>query len=339
MSPNSNLPADVLIVRLGAIGDVVNALTVAAALKGAALPPRIGWVVHELAAPLVRNNPLVDRVHLWSKGAGLAGLRGALREVRKVRYGLAIDLQRIAKSAAFARLSGAPRVLGWDRARAKEGAWLLVRERIAKGASGTHMVDHYADFARHLGLVACSPRGVLPVDSAGRARWAAEAQSWRGQPVVLNLGASKPANRWPAERFGAVAAALVAAGYQPLLTGGRADREAADVAKRTAGPEVVDLVGATSLPELAALLAVTPLFVGNDTGPMHMAVAMGARVLALFGPADPRRTGPFEEPGGARHRVLQHLDTDAGPSAWRVARTERLEVEEVLAAALALLRE
>lgn len=340
------LPDEVLIVRLGAIGDVVNALTLAAALKAAPEPPRIAWAVHELSAPLLRDHPLVDQVILWPKSDGLRGFRAALHEARGLHFGLAIDLQRIAKSALFARLSGAPRVLGWDRGRAKEGAWLLARERVAPGDPSAHMVAHYADFARHLGLEPKSPRGVLAISDADRERWQHASKSWVGPPVVINLGASKLPNRWPAERFGAVAAALYAAGYQPILTGGPDDRSAAEVALRAAGPgvagKVVDLVGATSLPELAALLAITPLFIGCDTGPMHMAVAAGARVLALFGPANPRRTGPYEEPentGAPRHRVLQHLPAGEALDAWRGAQMESVVADEVVASALELLRE
>ncbi|MDF1799106.1 MAG: glycosyltransferase family 9 protein [Planctomycetota bacterium] len=340
-----SLPPKVLIVRLGAIGDVVNALTLAKALKDLPQPPHIGWVVHDLARPLVEDNPLVDRVHVWSRGSGLAGYRGLIRELRSAGYGLAVDLQRLAKSALVARRSGAQRVLGWDRARSKEGAWLLVKERIQPGDPQDHMVRHYGAFAAHLGAQPTGPRGVLHPGREAEA-WAAELLQGTGAaPVVLNLGASKLPNRWPAERFGELAAGLAADGLPVVLAGGPADREAAatalEVATASAGPgsaPIQDLAGATSLRQLAALLDRAALFVGCDTGPMHMAVAMGCRVVALFGPANPRRTGPF--PGDAAgQRILQHLPDAAshGGKPWRAARTDAITTQEVLAAARDLL--
>ena len=337
-----SLPSKVLIVRLGAIGDVVNALTLAKALKALPEPPHIGWVVHDLARPLVEDNPLVDRVHVWSRGSGLAGFRALTAELRAEGYGLAVDLQRLAKSALVARRSGAPRVLGWDRARSKEGSWLLVKERLAAGDPHDHMVRHYGAFATHLGAEPTDPRGVLRPGHEAEA-WAAELLAGTA-PVVINLGASKVPNRWPAERFGEVAAALAAEGHPVVLAGGPADREAATTALElaTAGAtpgsaEIRNLAGATSLPQLAALLSRAALFVGCDTGPMHMAVAMGCPVVVLFGPANPRRTGPF--PGDAPgQRILQHLPVDGvGDQPWRAARTDSITTQEVLAAARDLL--
>src|SRR5262245_42388752 len=120
-------PARVLAVRTGAIGDVVNALTFAVALKEARLDLFLGWVVHPLAAPLVEGHPCVDRVHVWKRDGGTGELLRLVRELRAERYDLAVDLQRIQKSALVARFSGAARVLGYDRRRAKELSWLWTK--------------------------------------------------------------------------------------------------------------------------------------------------------------------------------------------------------------------
>ncbi len=301
-------PSRVLVVRLGAIGDVTNALVFASALKERAPRTTIGWVVHELARPLVDGHPAVERVHLWPRRGGLAGFRRALAEVRAARYELAVDLQRIAKSALFARLSGAPRVLGYDRARTKELSWLWTSERVAPGDGGAHMVEQYLDAAEHVLGARPLARRELPRDEAAE-RWAdALVAELGGAPILVNLGATKPANRWPPERFGALAAALAAEHGVPVgLTGGPDDRAAADAALGAlralglGGASVRDLVGATSLPQLVALERRARLFVGCDTGPMHVAAAVGTRAVALFGPADPRRTGPY----GAGHVVVR----------------------------------
>jgi ADP-heptose:LPS heptosyltransferase len=294
------LPEKLLVVRLGAIGDVVNALVFATAVKDASPRTHIGWAVHPLARPLVDDHPSVDRVHVWPRGAGVSGFRALVREVRAEGYGLAVDLQRLAKSAALARLSGAPRVLGYDRARAKELSWLLTRERIAPGHARAHMVSQYLEFAAHLGLPAAA-RHVLPADPVADAWAAARVAAWGTAPLVVHVGASKPENRWAPERHGELAAALADEHGGPVvLTGGPADRPDAARA-RAACPAAHDLAGATDLRQLAALCARARLFVGCDTGPMHLAAAAGCPVVALFGPADPLRTGPF----GARARVVR----------------------------------
>jgi len=301
LPPAPAVPARVLAVRLGAIGDVTNALVFATALKEARPDVHVGWAVHPLARPLVEGHPSVDRVHLWRRGGGLSGFARLVREIRAERYDVAVDLQRIQKSAWLARLAGAPRVLGYDRARTKELAWLLTRERLDARGTTRHMVEHYLEFARHLGAPARAPRHLLPADAEAET-WAAHLVEELGAaPVVVNLGASKPANRWAPERFGALARALSEDGRAVCFTGGPDDRPAAERARAAAGAGPRDLVGHTSLPQLVALLRRARLFVGCDTGPMHLAAAVRTPVIALFGPADPARTGPF----GPAHLVLR----------------------------------
>lgn len=286
-------------VRLGAIGDVVNALVFATAIKDASPGTEIGWVVHPLARPLVEGHPSVDRVHVWHKGAGLGEFLHVVRELRRTRYDLAVDLQRIAKSALVARLSGAPRVLGYDRARAKELSWLLTKERIPAGDLATHMVEHYLEFARHLGIADARARHVLPTVPEAE-QWADDLVRELGAaPILVNLGATKPANRWKGERFGELAVALAKEHGAPVCyTGSEADRavEAQARAVSDGTPGVRSLVGESDLSQLVSLSRRARLFVGCDTGPMHIAVACGTPALVLFGPADPRRTGPYAQP-------------------------------------------
>ena len=298
------LPRKVLVVRLGAIGDVVNALVFAEALKAADPSVELGWAVHDLAAPLVRDHPAVDRVHLWPRGAGLGGVAGVVREVRAEGYELAVDLQRLAKSALLARLSGARRVLGFDAARAKEHSSWLTKERLVPGDPGAHMVEQYLEFARHLGLVGATVRRRLPMNPDAEA-WAEDyVASLRDAPVVISLGASKPANRWLPERFGMLAAVLSETTRAPVvLTGGPGEVGVAELAESAVGSAggVRNLVGETDLLQLSSLLSRARLFIGCDSGPMHMAAAHGVGVVALFGPADPRRTGPY----GDGHRIVR----------------------------------
>jgi len=331
------LSPKVLVVRLGAIGDVVNALVFATALKEAQPAIELGWVVHDLALPLVEGHPAVDRVHLWRRGGGWQGLRRLVGDIRRERYGLAVDLQRIFKSAFLARLSGAPRVLGYDRARTKEASWLWTSERIPAGDPKAHMVEQYLEVVRHLGVAHPRARHALPPDPEAAA-WARELVDQLGSaPIVMTLGATKPANRWEPERFGQLAVLLRQQVEAPVcLVGGLADREAGERASKViAGePGVRSLVGRTSLRQLIALCREARLFVGCDTGPMHLAAATGTPVVALFGPADPRRTGPW----GNEHRVVR-VPPPCAPcnrklcNQPRHACMEDITVELVLAAA------
>lgn len=306
------LPGDLLVVRTGAIGDVVNALVFAGAVRELSPSTRIGWVVHPLSAPLLESHPWIDRVHLWRKQGGLGELRRVARELRAVGYPLAIDLQRIQKSALLAKLSGARRRIGFDRARTKELAWLWSTERLAPGPDHEHMLERYAAAARHLGWSG-EPRRELPRDPLADA-WAAERLAECAEPpTLLNLGASKPANRWDPERWGELARRLADDG-PVAFTGGPGDREAADRALAAAGgAPVLDWVGASSLLQLIALCRVARRMVTCDTGPMHIAAAVGLPVTALFGPADPRRTGPWgNDREGRPHRVLTAAGGDMG---------------------------
>jgi ADP-heptose:LPS heptosyltransferase len=316
-------------VRLGAIGDVVNALTLAAALKRRDPGIHLGWLIHPLAEPLVQGNPCVDRVHRLPRKGMLGALPALRRELRHEPYDLVIDLQRLLKSSILARLSGAQRVLGYDRSRSKEGAWLLYKERIPAGPARAHMVDQYAEFARYLG---CSGPAVHPLPAPGTAA-IQRANEWLGPlgdvpPVVVHIGASKPENRWAPERYAELVGELLDSGSRGVvLTGGPGDRaDAGPTRERWGGhARFVDVLGETDLPELMAVFSRCRVFIGCDTGPMHLAAALGLPVVALFGPADPLRTGPY----GPRHRVVRTPPANPG-TPLPPARMESVPVRDVL---------
>ncbi len=310
-SINPAIPQRVLIIRLGAIGDVVNALTLAAAIKRQYPSVHVGWLTHPLAEPLLQGNPSVDTVHRLPRKGMLRALPALRRELKEQRYGLVIDLQRMLKSAVLARLSGAARVLGYDRGRCKEGAWLLYGEHIPSGPPRRHMVDQYGEFACFLGCSGPVTHPLPPIPTELQMR----AVDWLSDlgtgPVVVHIGASKPENRWAPERYADLIEGLLEkcqAGV--VLTGGPGDeQDAAPTRDRLAGnPRFVDLLGQTSLPELMAVFSKCGLFVGCDTGPMHLASAVGLPVIALFGPADPLRTGPY----GPQHRVIRQPPAPSG---------------------------
>jgi heptosyltransferase-1 len=272
-------------VKLGALGDVINTLPLAVNLKEQ-LDAEIWWLVEPLSRPLVEQHPAVDRVVVFDKRDWRASVRAVRRELGQSEFDIVLDLQRIWKSGLLALLAPAQRRIGFDRPRCKELTWLLPFERIATGATDRHMLTQYADFARHLGLD----------DFKVEWRIGLSGRLPAGLPanyVALNIGATKPANRWTSVGFAELAGLIKqACGLDCVLTGGPEDRELG-AAIASLNPQVIDLSGRTTLDELKETLAAAAAVVSCDTGPMHLAVALGRPVVALFGPADERRTGPY----------------------------------------------
>ncbi len=296
------IPRRILIVKLGSIGDVVNTLPLVNALRDGLPGPEIAWVIEPKSFPIVEGQRSVDRFIVHRRGGGRRAARAALGEIREFRPGLVIDLQRILRSSFFTRLSGCRLRLGFDRKRAKEFSWLFTNLKIPPADPGRPMALQYLEFAGFLGLEAGPARFDLPVGEKERAE--ARKLLPEGFPekgfVVLNVGAAKPANRWPAPRWAELAQLILNRGEEAVvLTGGGEDRDRGrEIAARASGGErLFDSTGKTSLKQLAGILSLARAAVSGDSGPMHIASALGTRTVGIFGPADPNRTGP-----------LNHLD-------------------------------
>lgn len=277
---------DILLVKLGALGDVINALPLAVRLKRQ-LDARIHWLVAPLSFPLISGHPSVDRAILFDIKNEKTSWPGVLRRLRRQRFDIVLDLQRILKSGLISLVADAGRRIGFDRQRCKEMTWLLPLERIPPADPNRHMVLQYLEFADYLGI---SATGISwGIRSAGLS-----AHTLPKQFVVLNIGATKPANRWPAEEFSGLAELLHLLHHMPcVLTGGPEDAPMAHRIQSSFGEGIINLVGKTSLPELVDVINAAVAVVTCDTGPMHLASALGKPVVALFGPSDHRRTGPY----------------------------------------------
>ena len=277
---------DILIVKLGALGDVVNTLPLVIRLKEH-FSARIHWIVEPLSFPLVSRHPQVDRTILLDRSALRKSLPRVISQIREQRFGMVLDLQRIAKSALLTMAASADRRLGFDARRCKEITWLMPFERIAPSDPGRHMVEQYLDFARHLGVNALPVEWNIPEGDP-------LPEELPGIYLVLNIGATKPANRWSAEGFARLAGLVAKVYGMPcVLTGSGQDVIMARRIASLAGDHVIDLTGRTTIPQLIRVLSGAAAVVSCDTGPMHLAVALGKEVVALFGPADPGRTGPY----------------------------------------------
>ncbi len=275
----------ILIVKLGAMGDVINTLPAVIRLKQH-FHADIHWLVAPLSLPLIMDHPAVDRTIVFNRNERKSVLK-TFKALRMQRYDLTIDFQRTLKSGLFCMASRTGQRLGFDKKRCKELTWLFPFTRISPGDPKKHMLDQYLDFCDHLNVPDSSVEWQIPVHPFSRI-------PLPHPYVVLNIGATKKANLWATEKF-AVLAGLIREkmGMTPVLTGGPEDVGRGGMVETHAGGGLINLTGKTTLRELTGLLAHAHSVVSCDTGPMHLSVALGTPTVALFGPSTPRRTGPY----------------------------------------------
>lgn len=280
----------VLIVLPGALGDVIRALPLAGRLRRA--QATIGWVVEPLSVPLLAQHPWIDHVHRFERARGLAGFLAVAREVRATGYDVALDLGRSAKSALFAVASGARRRIGFARADTREGAWLAATEHVAAQGVERSKLEQFLAFAEPLGVRDDAIAfGLAP--TAEEVRAAAALVGDAAAPLVAAcIGSSCPSRRWWPERTAAVLDALHAHGDAVVL-GATADVAFADAVVAHARRPVRNLAGRTTLRELLAILARARLAFGPDSGALHLAAALGVRVVSLWGATSALRSAPF----------------------------------------------
>ena len=283
-----------LIVKPSSLGDIVHGLVAAEAIRTRLPGVRIDWVVRELFAPVVKACPTVDRVYVFERRGGLRGFRRLIREIRETRYDVVLDMQGLARSALIARLAKADRRIG--RADAREGASWLVSESAPLPPPPSHAVDKLLAFLGPLGIADRSPG--IP-DFPGLALPAGATDLPAGRAIVLFPDSRRPEKEWPYFRE-LTATLLDRLPSAPVVWAGQSRLE-----PDPAWPpdRFVNLCGKTSLPEAIALIRHAALCVCNDSGPMHIAAAVGTPVVALFGPTDPRLYGPYPL-SRPTHRVL-----------------------------------
>ena len=345
----------VLVVRLGAMGDVIHGIPAIAALRRERPNLQIGWLVEErwaellCAHPLERLQPrselkpLVDWVHLsnfkdWRKrlssGATWHDMRTCMREVRAMHYDIAVDLQGAIRSAMATRLSGAKTRIG--SAEPREGPARLFYTRSVT-PKGEHVIEHGLSLASAVAgdNLAYEPP-VFPRDPATEA-WADRFHSSiGGKPLaIVNPGAGWGAKCWPVESYGALAKALAERGMTVLVNHGPEEEPLAQGVRDASGESAHPIK--CSVGELIAITRRASLFVGGDTGPMHLAAALGVTVVALFGPTRPERNGPY----ATRSVVLRSRDSLDNSSHTQTPDEglQSIEPQQVIAAADELMRE
>jgi len=335
-------------VRLGAIGDVVRTLPAASALRAAFAGSHLAWLVEPAAQSALEGQPWVDEILVFprdeieasARRGRLVAATGAtlrfLRALRRRRFDLVLDFHSILKTGAFSLASGAATRVAYAPPFGREGAWLFANERVRPAARKLSRFDRNRALVDAVAPYAPAAERPFRVDAAARARMAAAPAAVALQP---GTSAGTPHKRWPADRYATLARALHArAGAGSIVLFGPTPGERAlaeSIVAASAG--AASLAPETrSLGELAALLERARLYVGSDTGPMHVASLVGTPVVQILGPTDPIENAPW---------VATPSRTVRTPVACSPCRRgcaaapcmQRVGVEAVVEAALALL--
>jgi lipopolysaccharide heptosyltransferase I len=327
-------PRRLLIVRLSALGDVIHVLPALDALRRALPEAHIAWLVEDRAATLLAGHPQLDRVHVLPRARlaatlfrerrplaaaeGLAAFFGALR---RERFDTAIDFQGNLRSGLATLLSGARRRVGFGRGFAKEGSHLLTNVHVAGFSRRSHKVERNLALVAALGIDTAGARARIAVPPDARARAAAFlAPLGPGPFVAIHPGVSKfgAFKQWAPERYAEVARALAARrAARAVVTWGPGERELAlrvvslSEGAAALGPETASLLDLAALFERCAAVA------GCDTGPVHLAAALGVEVIGLYGPKDPRIYGPWvASRGGPAEVIWKHVHCSPCTLRW-----------------------
>jgi ADP-heptose:LPS heptosyltransferase len=295
----------ILIVLLGAIGDVVRAMPLAMRLRHGFPAATLAWAVEPTAAPLLDGHPAIDEVLIFRRDLGPRAFLSFLRDVRRGAFDLVLDLQRHLKSGVVSFASGAPRRIGFHRVNTKEGNWVFNTECISPQRHWSSKLRQYLAFADRLELVEGPIEFGLALTQSEEARVDTLLAPVRRPFVAAFVGSSWPSRWWFADRTAAVLSALAArSGLGAVLLGapGPETSFAAEVA--AAVPGAANLAGKTTLRDLVGILGRARVSFGPDCGPMHVAAAVGTPVVSLWGATSPERSAPH---GAADLAVVGHV--------------------------------
>ncbi len=340
---------NILIVKLSAIGDVIHTLPSLSAIRRLYPQAHITWVVEQAASDLVMNHPLLDRTLVLSRKSWMADIRNGrihsarqgfstfIAELRSRSYDLVIDFHGLLKSALVVLFSSGKRKLGYDSWQELSG--LFYNEKIPEDLN-KHAVERYLDFTRYLGAADDVPEFVLPplTDEREKQLSALLAQHHLKDKkfIAVSPVALWDTKLWDDGKFAVLADTMASKWGLPIVFTGGQPKPLDAIILRMKVP-AINLGGQTSLTQAARLYKKALTVVTTDSGPMHLAAAVGTPVVALFGPTDPRRTGPY----GTGHEIVR-TGIDCSPCFSKKCRTcqcmKDISPQQVLAAVERILK-
>ncbi|QYJ93694.1 glycosyltransferase family 9 protein [Shewanella spartinae] len=292
MSLNLQTAHSLCLLRLSAIGDVCHAVAMVQAIQRQYPDLKITWVIGKVEYLLLKHLPDVEFV-IFDKSQGWRSYVNLRKALKGRRFDLLLHMQ-VALRATIASLVISAKVrLGFDRARAKEGQWLVTNRRV-EPLSTPHVLEGFMGFAKAVGVTDLKPKWEIPVPAADT-EFARQLIPDGDKTLVICAAASKAERNWLPERYAQVADHVLEKGYRVLLCGGPVpmERQLAEAILSHGDTRIENQVGKTSLTQLLALLKQASIVLAPDTGPAHMAVTQGTPVIGLYAHSNPGRTGPY----------------------------------------------
>ena len=298
-------PSSICLLRLSALGDATHAVPLLRTLRRAWPEVPITWIIGKGEAKLLEGLEGVELL-VFDKRAGWAGVQALRKGLGGRRFGVLLQMQLALRANLLSSLVSAERRIGYDRARSKEGHGLFINERIPAG--GHHVLDVFGKFCEPLGLRQDSVAWDLPVPPEAR-EWAEEQLPDEEPTLLVSPCSSHSLRNWAPERYAAVADHAASKGWRIALCGGRSEleRRTGDAILAAMQAPALDLIGKDTMKRLLALLERATLVLSPDSGPAHMANAMGTKVLGLYACTDLERCGPYSD----RSYSVGHYDEAA----------------------------
>jgi len=315
---------------LSALGDVTHVVPLVRTLQAARPGASIHWVIDKVGLKLLDGLPGVT-FHAYDKKTGVAGMRALRRELPPGRFDALLQMQVALRANVLSAFIPARRRIGYDRSRSKDLHGLFINERIPD-RPGIHVLDAIGSFCEPLGLRQDTVEWDLAIPPDAHA-WARAQWEDDGRPVLMISPCSSHVRRnWYADRYAAVANHASARGWRVVLCGGRStlERHTTDAIQAQLVQPALDLVGKDTLKQLPALLARAALVMTPDSGPMHIANAMGTKVLGLHAASNPHRSGPYSDRRYCVDRYDEAARKYLGKPADALAWGTKIEFDEVM---------
>src|SRR5215831_4325708 len=330
----------ILLIKLSALGDVVHTIPVLNKLRRRYLGAQLDWLVTPAIAELLRHNPAITNIieferEAWSRPWRLApfvSYAGLAAKLRAAGYDLIVDMHGQFRTAALTLATGAPARIGFDRPRAsvwdasprkfpeqarkhawqgaREGSWVAYTHHIPVPTLDLHAVDRYLNVGPILGLDREPADFSFPIPQSANSRvdaLLAQHGANRTDVGIMAPGTVWETKHWGSDKFAKVAGHFLSKGLAVVLIGSQRERVVCEEVAALA-PGAVDLAGMTALTELAALIRRSAVSITNDSGPMHLAVALDRPVVSIFGPTDPVWIGPYR-----RGNAVLYADLECSP--------------------------